>query len=220
VKLLRALEHGEVLPVGASQPVSVDLRIISATHQNLAELAAEGRFRHDLYYRLVTFEIEIPPLRQRREDIPELTEYFLDLLAAKNGAVRPSVSPQAMAELSRRPWYGNVRELRNAIEHALIMARGGSINPEHLPPPALPMPSGQEAGEEKLRTLIRRWTKHQLEQNDQASDLYQRFLRLVEPPMLQTALEHYHGQCAAAARRLGLHRSTLRKRLDEIAKDQ
>jgi len=220
VKLLRALEHGEVLPVGASQPVAVDLRIISATHQNLAELAAEGRFRHDLYYRLVTFEIEIPPLRQRREDIPELTEYFLDLLAAKNGAVRPSVSPQAMAELSRRPWYGNVRELRNAIEHALIMARGGSINPEHLPPPALPMPSGQEAGEEKLRTLIRRWTKHQLEQNDQASDLYQRFLRLVEPPMLQTALEHYHGQCAAAARRLGLHRSTLRKRLDEIAKDQ
>ncbi len=221
VKLLRALEHGEVLPVGASQPVSVDLRVISATHQDLAELAAQGRFRHDLYYRLVTFEIDIPPLRERREDIPELIEYFLDLLAIKNNAVRPSVSPQAIAELNCRPWYGNVRELRNAIEHALIMARGGVINPEHLPPPAMPVQTSKETTpEDAIRSLLRRWAKLQLQQDQQSSDLYQRFLRLVEPPLLQTVLEHYRGQCAAAARRLGLHRSTLRKRLDELSGDK
>ncbi len=135
VKLLRVLEHGEILPVGADRPVQSDFRLISATHQDLRQRVAEGRFRHDLYFRLITFEIDIPPLRQRCEDIAELAGYFLDGLAAKNGQPRPAISAAALAELQRRPWLGNVRELRNAIEHAMILARGGIIAPEHLPPP-------------------------------------------------------------------------------------
>ena len=121
VKLLRTLEHGEVLPVGAQRPVQSDFRIISATHQRLDQRAAEGAFRHDLYFRLVTFEIDLPPLRQRREDIPLLAEHFVLALAAQNGWPRSAISPEAAAALESRPWYGNVRELRNAVEHALVL---------------------------------------------------------------------------------------------------
>ena len=136
VKLLRSLEQGEVLPVGANRPVHADFRVISATHQTLSELVARGEFRHDLYFRLVAFEIEMPPLRERPEDIAVLAERFLNLIVAKTGQTPPSISPEAIAELERLPWYGNARELRNAIEHATVLARNGTITPEHLPPPA------------------------------------------------------------------------------------
>jgi two-component system nitrogen regulation response regulator GlnG len=215
VKLLRALEHGEVLPVGGNRPVQSDFRIISATHRNLCERVAEGTFRHDLYFRLVTFEIEIPPLRQRREDIGPLTEHFLDLLATKNRAPRPGISAEALGELQRQPWYGNVRELRNAIEHAMILARGGTIAPEHLPPPVPSAVTSNAIHREAIASLVRQWAELQLRNADEAGDLYERLLALVEPPLFQAAMEHYQNQCAAAARRLGLHRTTLRKKLDD-----
>jgi two-component system, NtrC family, nitrogen regulation response regulator GlnG len=214
VKLLRALEHGEVLPVGSSRPVPTDFRIISATHQNLAERVADGSFRHDLYFRLITFEIVIPPLRERREDLDELAEYFLGRLAAKNQGPRPALSAEALAELRRRPWYGNVRELRNAIEHAMILARGGTILPEHLPPPMGPPPSRHRPPEEAIAALVRRWAEAQLAADAESADLYDQLLALVEPPLLAAAMEHGKEQCAAAARLLGLHRTTLRKKLD------
>ena len=216
VKLLRALEHGEVLPVGAQQSVRTDFRVISATHQNLSRRAAEGRFRHDLYFRMITFEIEIPPLRERGEDVAELTEYFLDLLAIKNACPRPAISAEALAEFRRQPWYGNVRELRNAIEHAMILARGGRLLPEHLPPP---VPHAVTAGlvhEDAIAALVRQWAELHLEGAEEAADLYDRLLKLVEPPLLEAALRKCHGQCAAAARYLGLHRTTLRKKLDQL----
>jgi len=219
VKLLRALEHGEVLPVGAQQPVRTDFRVVSATHQNLSRRVAEGQFRHDLYFRLITFEIEIPPLRDRGEDIVQLTEYFLDVLAVKNACPRPAVSPEALAELRRQPWHGNVRELRNAIEHAMILARGGRLLPEHLPPP---MPHAATAGlvhEDAIAALVRQWAELHLAGADEAADLYDRLLKLVEPPLLEAALHKCHGQCAAAARYLGLHRTTLRKKLDQLGID-
>jgi two-component system nitrogen regulation response regulator GlnG len=216
VKLLRSLEYGEVLPVGASRPISVDFRIISATHRNLLEQVAEQKFRHDLYFRLVTFEIELPPLRQRREDIPLLADRFLGLLAAKHDGPRPLLSPAALAELERRPWYGNVRELRNALEHATILGRGGILGPEHLPPPAPPTTVAGEGLEEQIIALVRRWARSRLADAADSGDLHAALLRTVEPPMLREVIEHYHGQCAAAARRLGLHRTTLRKKLDEL----
>ena len=135
VKLLRVLEHGEILPVGGSQPVQSDFRVISATHQNLHQRVAEGKFRHDLYFRLLTFEIEIPPLRDRPADLGELSEHFLGILAAKIGQPRPGIAPETLAELEHRPWHGNVRELRNALEHAMILARGG-VDPPRAPAPA------------------------------------------------------------------------------------
>jgi len=215
VKLLRALEYGELLPVGAERPRQCDFRIISATHQDLSARVAEGSFRHDLYFRLITFEIEIPPLRERLQDIPELVEHFLDLLGADGGTPRARVSAEAMAELKRRPWHGNVRELRNALEHAMILARGGTIAPEHLPPPLPPAPGRGVSTDESVRRLLRNWAEEQLRRRPEADDLYQQWLALVEPPLLEVALKHSGGQCAAAARRLGLHRTTLRKKLDQ-----
>jgi two-component system nitrogen regulation response regulator GlnG len=214
VKLLRALEQGEVLPVGSNQPVHSDFRVISATHQNLAELVARGDFRHDLYFRLVAFEIEVPPLRDRREDICELAEHFLSLLAAQSGQAPPCLSRKAIDELQRLPWYGNVRELRNSIEHAGVLARGGAIAPEHLPPPAPASMTAAAIQGDAIPALIRQWTETRLDDTD-VEDLHERLLQLVEPPMLKAAMAHFHGQCATAARHLGLHRTTLRKKLEQ-----
>jgi two-component system nitrogen regulation response regulator GlnG len=216
VKLLRVLEHGEILPVGADRPVQSDFRLISATHQDLREKVAQEAFRHDLYYRLITFEIEIPPLRQRPEDIPELATHFLDALAAKNEQPSPTISEEALAELQRRDWFGNVRELRNAIEHAMILARGGVLASEHLPPPMVATATPDALPEPALVSLVRRWAELQLQDPAGAEDLYERFLKCVEPPLFQAVMEHCGGQCQAAARRLGLHRTTLRKKLDEL----
>ncbi len=220
VKLLRALEHGEVTPVGADRPVRSDFRIISATHRNLPERVAEGVFRHDLYYRLITFEIEIPPLRDRREDIRPLAEHFLVLLAAKAGRPVPSVSEEALAEFERLPWYGNVRELRNAIEHAMVLSRRGTITVEHLPPPTPGTMTADALREEAIQGLIAQWAEAGLRESGEASDLHDRLLAMVEPPLLKAAMRHCQDQCATAARRLGLHRTTLRKKLDQFGIDE
>jgi two-component system nitrogen regulation response regulator GlnG len=214
VKLLRALEQGEIQPVGSNTPIHSDFRVISATHQNLPELVARGEFRHDLYFRLVAFEIEMPPLRDRREDIRALAEHFLMLLAARSGQSPPCISQEALGELERMPWYGNVRELRNSIEHAIVLARSGAILPDHLPPPAPASMTAAAIQGDALPALIRQWTENQLGA-DNLDNLYERLLRLVEPPMLKTTMARFHGRCAAAARRLGLHRTTLRKKLEQ-----
>ena len=216
IKLLRALEHGEIVPVGSDKPRTIDFRLVSATHQKLSEKVATGTFRHDLFFRLVTFQIELPPLRERGADLLELTEHFIGNLTAKNQLPRPTLSKRAEAELARRPWHGNVRELRNTIEHAVIIARGGQIEPDQFPPPAPPagVPSdGTPAA--TLSQLIQQWTAARLREDAEREDLYERFLSLVEPPLLNATLTHELGQCTSAARKLGLHRHTLRKKLDQ-----
>jgi two-component system nitrogen regulation response regulator GlnG len=220
VKLLRALEHGEVISVGCSQPTRTDFRVVCATHQDLLAKVDCGAFRHDLYFRLAVFRIDVPPLRQRREDIGELARHFLR--AAECGrASELELSPAALAELQRRPWYGNVRELRNAIEHAVIIARGGVIEPEHLPRPIVPAACFGTRGcpplEQSIVDSVYRWTQSKLGATDKKNSLYQQFLQLVEPPFLQAALHENGGQCARTARTLGLHRTTLRKKLEVYA---
>jgi DNA-binding NtrC family response regulator len=221
VKLLRVLEHGEVLPVGGNRPVATDFRVVSATHQNLPAKIEAGQFRHDLYFRLAAFRIDLPPLRQRSEDIVPLAEHFLNL-ASVGTATAATLSGAAREELQRRPWYGNVRELRNAVEHAVIVARGGVIDVEQLPDPAAAhwlAPQGDSPSlEASIAEQIRRWSQSRLAAGEPAGDLHLRLLQMVEPPLLQTAMEHY-GQCVAAARALGLHRSTLRKKLDQYGLD-
>lgn len=221
VKLLRALELGEVLPVGASQPVPARFRIIAASHRDLRQLVARGEFRHDLYFRLAGFRIELPALRDRPADIADLAGHFLGL-ARSSAAVRPQgFSEAALAELAARPWAGNVRELRSAIGHACLMARGGRIEPHHFPAPAsldLPATNGSANGlAGQLRNLVARWTRQQLATGDEASELHNRLLNEVEPPLFEAVLESHRGQVAAAARQLGLHRTTLRKKLDDQA---
>jgi two-component system, NtrC family, nitrogen regulation response regulator GlnG len=219
VKLLRVLEYGEVLPVGGVQPIQCDFRVISATHQSLYQRVCEGTFRQDLYFRLVTFEIEIPPLRERRDDIAALTDYFLTTLATKSRVPEPSIPVETRADLARRDWWGNVRELRNALEHAMILARGGPMLPDHLPPP---VPARDAAGtwDGMLRAMVRRWTEHQLDRSAAVADLYEKLLKVIEPPLFQETLRRHQGQFAAAARQLGMHRVTLKKKIDEHHREQ
>ena len=225
VKLLRTLEHGEVMPVGSARTVPTSFRLISATHQDLPAKVRRGEFRHDLYYRLATFQIDLPPLAGRREDIPLLVDHFVQHFApGQSGASR--LSQAALESLLSRPWHGNVRELRNAIEHGLILARGGAILPEHLPPPLPPLtvdrpaeaaaspPASAVSPEDELRRRIAAWAQERL-RGGNASGLYDEFLSLVEPPFLEAALKRHHGQCATAARVLGIHRTTLKKKLDD-----
>jgi DNA-binding NtrC family response regulator len=235
VKLLRALEQGEVMPVGSGKTVRTDFRLITATHQQLTAKVRAGEFRHDLFYRLSTFHIELPPLRERADDISLLVYFFMQQLdpagaaAAKGSTGR--ISREAVEELSQRSWYGNVRELRNAVEHALILAQGGVIRLEHLPPPmppligeaiavgnalrGVPSPDVALSETDQLRNLIERWARERLRSAAPSEALYEEFLALVEPPFLDAALRKHHGQCASAARALGIHRTTLKKKLDQ-----
>jgi DNA-binding NtrC family response regulator len=217
VKLLRVLEYGEVLPVGAGQPVRSDFRVISATHQDLHQRVVEGTFRHDLYFRLITFEIDLPPLRRRPEDVAELAEHFIGMLTARNNSPRAPLAPETLSALRERPWYGNVRELRNALEHALILARGGVPLPEHLPPPTPPGSDALRTREALLDRLIRGWALDEMERTP-FGDLYARLLEIIEPPLLETVLQRNGGQFLAAAKRLGLHRVTLKRKVSKYGK--
>ncbi len=129
-KLLRALESGEITPVGSDTPVTVDARLVAATNRDLAEAVAQGRFREDLYYRINVVELAVPPLGERIDDVLPLAQRFASELAGS--PVR--LSPQAVECLLAYPWPGNVRELRNAIQRACLLCRGDVILPEHLPP--------------------------------------------------------------------------------------
>jgi two-component system nitrogen regulation response regulator GlnG len=213
VKLLRALELGEFVPVGANQPRRSDFRVLSASHQDLARCVGEGSFRHDLFFRLNTFEIVLPPLRERVPDIKLLAEHFISDMSRKASQQRPQLTSEALAELERRPWNGNVRELRNVIEHAMIVSRGGWIGVEHLP---LASPTIVGRASESITAAIRDWARQQFDTDSTPDELYQRMLEVVEPPLLEVALERHGGQQAAAAKSLGLHRMTLRKKIRQI----
>jgi DNA-binding NtrC family response regulator len=133
VKLLRVLQEREVVPVGATEPVSVDVRIVAATNRDLEEEIRRGSFRGDLYYRLNVITLHLPPLRDRIDDVPILAEYFLERFAASRGRTPPRLSADALAALQVYDWPGNVRELENALERAAILSPHGEIDVEALP---------------------------------------------------------------------------------------
>ncbi|MBA2115648.1 sigma-54-dependent transcriptional regulator [Bremerella alba] len=216
-KLLRALEQREVVPVGGSAGEKTDFRIVCASHQDLSECVREGTFRHDLLFRLNTFQIILPPLRDRCEDIPPLVHHFMHLLEKEYH--RPlRISAAALEELKKRPWYGNVRELRNAIEHAQILARSGVIEAEHLPVPVdrawFTGASGETSTVGRLEANIRDWTKAQLSQ-EESENLWARFQSLAEKEMLAVLLEQCDGQYLAISRILGIHRTTVKKKCEQ-----
>lgn len=218
VKLLRTIEHREVTPVGDARPRPTNIRILAATNRPLQAMIAAGEFREDLYFRLSVFPIHVPPLRERREDIPLLAEHFLRL-AQVNGIERAELTPAALRELQRREWTGNVRELRNVIEHAAIVSRGHAIGPEHLLPP-LEAPAGERSSSgqssDDVQEALSAWARTQalhVDDDTQIGTLYERYLELVEPPLLKTLLERTQGNRAAAAQFLGIHRATLRQKL-------
>jgi two-component system nitrogen regulation response regulator GlnG len=212
VKLLRVLEQREVTPVGDTTPRRTSFRLITATSRDLAESMRDGTFREDLYFRLAGFEIALPPLRRRVEDIPLLANHFLARMAA-DGRAPSAFTDAALAELCRRPWPGNVRQLRNAVEHGVLLARGGPIGPEHLPP--LGEAAKPDAGDASsgLRDAVKRWATDKLSRGETTNDLYQQFLADAEPPLIETVLDNTSQNRLAAADLLGIHRATLRKKL-------
>jgi transcriptional regulator with PAS, ATPase and Fis domain len=168
-KLLRVLEDGQVWPVGAREGRDVDVRVLAATNADLTERIASGAFRQDLYYRLAHFTVTAPPLRERAEDIPVLVHHFLELFAREMGREAPDIEPEALQLMATHPFPGNVRELKNTIERALIESRGGTIASAHLhfqsqggvsatPAPTVPADDGEIPLDldEAERWLIRR----------------------------------------------------------------
>src|SRR5690349_3338315 len=133
VKLLRVLQEGEVDAVGSRRPTKIDVRIISATNRDLASQVKEGRFREDLYYRLNVFPIEMPSLRERREDLPALVEHFVRRFNAEEGKNVPGVAPETLRMLMTYDSPGNVRQLENAVFRAIVLSDGGQLKPEDFP---------------------------------------------------------------------------------------
>jgi two-component system nitrogen regulation response regulator GlnG len=210
VKLLRILEHNEVTPVGSNQPAPLNVRILAATHQDLERKIAEGTFRHDLFFRLNVFQIHLPALRERREDILPLAEHFLRRF---DGKLLPLL-PASVQFLMNQPWFGNVRELRNALEHAVIVARGGPLLPEHFP--AL---SGIRTSDPRsqLGSAVLQWLADRIQAAgpNAPANLYEELLKCVEPPLLEELMRRLQGNRVLAAQWLGLNRATVRKKLTE-----
>jgi two-component system, NtrC family, nitrogen regulation response regulator GlnG len=210
VKLLRVLEHNEVTPVGGNQPNALNIRILAATHQDLERKVAEGAFRHDLFFRLNVFQIHVPPLRERRDDIIPLADHFLRRFDARLVPLLPATAQF----LVNQPWFGNVRELRNAVEHAVIVARGGPLLAEHFP-----ATSGVRTANpgEQLGAAVLHWLEDRIQSaNAQTpANLYEELLRAVEPPLLEDLMRRLQGNRVIAAQWLGLNRATVRKKLTE-----
>ncbi len=215
VKLLRVLEQGHFTLVGDIRPKRCNARIIAATHQNLVQKVSSGDFRQDLYFRLAVFEIHMPALRDRTDDIPELCEHLLRRMHYQQPDA--AVDAEALEELKRRDWPGNVRELRNTLEHAALLARGGTIARRHLPAPQPAFLSPSD-GQPPLETLVQSWIHQELQcQSESAAPptdgLFDRFLAVVEPIFLREGLEATKGNRSSAADLLGMHRATLREKM-------
>jgi DNA-binding NtrC family response regulator len=239
VKLLRALQDGEIDPVGAKHPVKVDFRLISATNQNLIALVNEGRFREDLYYRLNVFPIWMPPLRERLEDVPELVRHFIARFAAEEGKRIDGIEPEATAMLERYSWPGNIRQLENAVFRAVVLADTPMLTVGEFPQIAAhvegyavtvpPAPAPKEKtpriegpvmlGESRAPATI-----HVPQGNGKdaigipalsdSGDI--RSLEAVEADMIRLAFGRYRGRMTEIARRLGIGRSTLYRKMREI----
>jgi len=189
-KLLRALETGQIMPVGSDRPVAVDTRLIAATNRDLEKEVAEGRFRDDLYYRINVVELAIQPLCERREDITPLARHFAGEFSG--GPVR--LSPQAMNCLLAYPWSGNVRELRNAIQRACLLSRGDVILPEHLPPKIAVLAAHQSGAPEESRGRLSQ----------------------VERATILSTLQECGGNRTQAAKKLGISRRALIYKIRDI----
>jgi DNA-binding NtrC family response regulator len=206
VKLLRVLEDGMVTPVGASEAKKIDVRVIAATNADLAARIAAGTFRQDLYFRLARYTLGTPPLRERLDDVPLLAAHFLKVFAAEMGRPSPGLSRATAAALQAYDFPGNIRELKNIIERALIASGGGTILPEHLN--LLP---GTGVVTSPVQSVPKKDFADGLPLN----------LAAAEEMLIQRALDETGGNIAEAARMLGVHRTRIYRKLaqEETAAD-
>ena len=205
-KLLRFLEHGEVMPVGETRPQAVDVRVITATNADLEQRVAEGTFREDLYYRLSVIRIHVPPLRQRREEVPHLSTFFLRDAIERLGKPDVQLSSDVLDLFSQYYWPGNVRQLRNEIQRAVALASpGGLVTPEHLSPDlTADSPQGGAASEGDSRPVLR------------GGQTLASVVDDVERDLIRETLARHRGNISESARALGLTRRGLYLKLRRL----
>jgi len=203
VKILRALDPGVFERVGGNQQISVDVRVVTATNKNLEKMVAEGKFREDLFYRLNVVQITLPPLRERKEDIPLLVNAFLNSFAKENGKPVRELTFDAMQSILNYDWPGNVRELRTAIEHGVVMANGQKISLRDLPMP-LRRGTAEQGSLASARFLV---------QQGQHLNLHE-----TEHRLMMRALDECEGNVTEAAKKLGISRRTLHRKLNQLKK--
>ncbi|MFK7821415.1 MAG: sigma-54-dependent transcriptional regulator [Planctomycetaceae bacterium] len=196
VKLLRFLESGEVRRVGENEAFTVDVRVVCATNRDLQEMVAEGTFREDLFFRVNTFEIHLPPLRERKEDIPLLAQFLIARHLRRPSVPDGIVSSEALAVLKEHPWSGNVRELANALEHAVILSDGESIKVEDLPDSVLRSSGASSAGSVQFGSQ-------------------EKTLREMEMEMIYHVLDKHQGDKPKTAKELGIALKTLYNKLNQ-----
>src|SRR5216683_608054 len=197
-RFLRVLQEREYRPLGSTRTLKADFRVIAATNRPVAQALAENRLRSDLYYRLNTFQIEVPPLRERKEDIPPLVTFFVKQFAQQLGKSEPEISPEAFQKLRDYSWPGNVRELQNAMEYAVVLARQNTVGVKELP------------GELQLPAALQQIERSVVSQGVQSLDEMERLTIL-------QALAQCHGNKKKAAELLGIQRPTLYNKLKRYA---
>jgi two-component system, NtrC family, nitrogen regulation response regulator NtrX len=203
-KLLRVLEEGEVERIGADKPTTVDVRVVVATHRNLEQLVEEGEFRRDLYHRVVVFPVELPPLRERREDLPSLVEHFARQVSAQNGWKPATFAPAAIEALKEYAWPGNIRELRNVVERLLLLA-GDEVRAEDV---RLALPARGQGGAAQGNAAAA----------GTGDPLAQRVLAFERAQVL-AELERHGRHITQTAKALGLERSHLYKKCQQLGID-
>jgi DNA-binding NtrC family response regulator len=201
-KVLRVLQERSFERVGGTKPIRADVRVVAATHRNLEQEVKGGRFREDLYYRLKVVEIELPPLRERREDIPALAQRFLERVTERLSRDKKRISEEALSRLARHRWPGNVRELQNAIEQAAVLAAGPEIQASdlNLPDEDEPLPA---SGGAELRDLA-------------FSDAKRRAVEGFERDYLLAALRRHGGNISKTAESIGMVRQSLQQKIREL----
>lgn len=220
VKLLRVLQEGSFERVGGNETVTVDVRVIAATNQNLEKLIEEGRFRRDLYYRLKGVTIHLPPLRDRKEDIAELAHYFLFRLNRQLRCNVQAISPEALEMLQAYSWPGNIRELQSLLREALIASAGSVLLPEFLPPelhslpPEEPEQISVPVVQEDAWSRLGKFVEEALATPE--TEIYRHALERFDREVLARALAETGGHQAHTAALLGMSRPTLRSKLREL----
>jgi two-component system nitrogen regulation response regulator GlnG len=212
--MLRVLQEQAFERVGGNETIRTDVRLIASTHRDLKAWSAEGKFRPDLYDRLGVFAIHLPPLRERGEDLPMLVRYYVRRFARELGREVREVAPEALERLRSYSWPGNVRELQSVLTQALLKARGTTLLPTFLPAlpgePSGPMTASPAAEDPNLEAFIRQCL------TSGEGDLYAETHRQMDRLLLSRVLEDTGGNQLQAARRLGIGRETLRRRLSEL----
>jgi DNA-binding NtrC family response regulator len=200
-KVLRVLQDRKLERVGGNEPVEVDVRVVAATHRDLAREAKAGRFREDLYYRLKVVEIELPPLRERAEDLPALVNHFLDQVAQRLERPKKPIAADALARLARHGWPGNVRELRNVVEQAAVLASGDTIEELDLRLPAEPGGVVAEPNGDRKRSF---------------SEAKREAVVEFERSYLLSALRANAGNVSRTAAAIGMVRQSLQQKIREL----